>query len=941
MSNFLKSIQPTLNEIVYDITGLALSDRFNPYKKLFEDSIVHRSNINIEKCKVEKNYQGLKEKYIIHAQDKKADLLQFLVKRFNNRPILDHSPESEFHQACLQLIISLAQRPLEVKLDNFSDLVQEQIEEATFDWPAYLLGNQNEQLVASIDWNEEESIDENDDDNHNKLDSTYLQNNDSEEVHIESKLIDDIEQQNYSVLDREIISSYWHQTLSDGVSPSLRDFALFWDQTMIKTTHLAYRVNSQTLTEYILIRETLWLLMDSTQLHIYAIDENNQMRIADFVRLCDVTPVAIQDCLEKFTKLSNQLRLANQFLKDTHHSCRTLSSFAQALQEQINLIRFQLADVERNCLKQSCTYTVLSFHEELDSLGIISKGICIERIFDQISFYNNKSNYDLTLELIHVLYKNLLMSEMINNLIFFNFLLPLFISSCRTYLEIIQNWLVNGFIDDHFDEFFIKRKADIHVESIDFWQLSYTEQVENASLIPKWLACIVPSLVKAGKCAEILKSNGVLRNNEESQSFVGEFSKYLQEHFNLKNISWNPLSLLNKSEATHNIKTLHNQFISFQLPFDDDDDKKNSFLALAFNHMETPKRSLLDINRQQLSLASDINQLTTIECILQNFSQEILLTRSNQLIDQLTNDILNRMKYLKHIEYIRDFFLFENGSFMHQFALRLYSKLSQAIHERLDAFSVLVSFDSTLTMFGLDKVTYPLSVIYQSSNTPSTIQKYIIQNVELKYDLPKELFIIIKPEQMEIYQKCFAFVLQVKQAKYVLDQLVFSEFRLKSRLRNQRLYRHQSYHLHHEMFLLRARLLHAVNAVNNFVLITFHTAGEQFVEKHSNKSIDIESMIMFHEKFLTALSIGSLLQPKQQAIRDHLMKLFEIVTIFARRWQLGFDSIKMEHITKLKTEFNQTKQFISIVLKPFLPRMIDSPLRALACSLQDDFYSNV
>ena len=27
---------------------------------------------------------------------------------------------------------------------------------------------------------------------------------------------------------------------------------------MINTTHLAYRVNTQTLTEYILIRETLW-----------------------------------------------------------------------------------------------------------------------------------------------------------------------------------------------------------------------------------------------------------------------------------------------------------------------------------------------------------------------------------------------------------------------------------------------------------------------------------------------------------------------------------------------------------------------------------------------------------------------------------------------------------------------------------------------------------
>jgi hypothetical protein len=60
---------------------------------------------------------------------------------------------------------------------------------------------------------------------------------------------------------------------------------------MIKTTHLAYRVNSQTLTEYILIRETLWLLMNLTQLHVYIIDENNQIHIADFIRLCDVTPV--------------------------------------------------------------------------------------------------------------------------------------------------------------------------------------------------------------------------------------------------------------------------------------------------------------------------------------------------------------------------------------------------------------------------------------------------------------------------------------------------------------------------------------------------------------------------------------------------------------------------------------------------------------------------
>ena len=62
--------------------------------------------------------------------------------------------------------------------------------------------------------------------------------------------------------------------------------------------------------------------------------------------------MTIQECLEKFTTLSNQLRLASDFLKQTDRSSRTLSSFAQALQHQMTLIHLQLADIERRCLKQ-------------------------------------------------------------------------------------------------------------------------------------------------------------------------------------------------------------------------------------------------------------------------------------------------------------------------------------------------------------------------------------------------------------------------------------------------------------------------------------------------------------------------------------------------------------------------------------------------------------
>lgn len=40
------------------------------------------------------------------------------------------------------------------------------------------------------------------------------------------------------------------------------------------------------------------------------------------------------------------------------------------------------------------------------------------------------------------------------------------------------------------------------------------------------------------------------------------------------------------------------------------------------------------------------------------------------------------------------------------------------------------------------------------------------------------------------------------------------------------------------------------------------------------------------------------------------------------------------------SELNQMQQSFSIVLKTFLSEVIDLPLRAFACSLEDDCYSN-
>jgi hypothetical protein len=54
-------------------------------------------------------------------------------------------------------------------------------------------------------------------------------------------------------------------------------------------------------------------------------------------------------------------------------------------------------------------------------------------------------------------------------------------------------------------------------------------------LIPKWLATIVPSLVKAGKCAEILKLYGVLTSKNQTQ--LSPFIKCLFMFKIMKNLN--------------------------------------------------------------------------------------------------------------------------------------------------------------------------------------------------------------------------------------------------------------------------------------------------------------------------------------------------------------------------------------------------------------------
>lgn len=100
-------------------------------------------------------------------------------------------------------------------------------------------------------------------------------------------------------------------------------------------------------------RSSFRLLMNVVPLHIFTIGENNRVDVADFVRLCDVTPVTLSEYLREIVHLANQFRKSKEFLRRDHRTCRTLASFAEIIQHEMMIIDYQLADIERSCVDQS------------------------------------------------------------------------------------------------------------------------------------------------------------------------------------------------------------------------------------------------------------------------------------------------------------------------------------------------------------------------------------------------------------------------------------------------------------------------------------------------------------------------------------------------------------------------------------------------------------
>ncbi|KAG1766368.1 Spc98 family-domain-containing protein [Suillus placidus] len=222
---------------------------------------------------------------------------------------------------------------------------------------------------------------------------------------------------------------------------------------------------------------------------------------------------------------------------------------------------------------------------------------------------------------------------------------------------------------------------------------------------------------------------------------------------------------------------------------------------------------------------------------------------------QLTQVLTEDCDLSRHITAIEGLYLMTRGDVIGHFADVLFAKMDsqqhwQDFHFLNSAFRDVVDANNATKYIETSLV----RLSYRGSKTTVTAQTVkALDGLLVEYAVPFPLAYIFTPRVFSIYGSIFAFLLQIRRAKSVLERIL-----VRGEIGSER-------HVKHELkvfYAMRGKLSWFINTLLNF--LTTHVLYSQLAMFHENfkgaKSLD--EMIKIHNDHLDTIQCGCLLHPE-------------------------------------------------------------------------------
>ncbi|CAH0389332.1 unnamed protein product [Bemisia tabaci] len=936
--------QKDLNQLIRCLTGFEDEDEnAGICYKYAMSHLLFNNYPSANKWEVNRKVDGVVEKLHFHGLPGRAEKLRLLVKKFISLKELRNYGQVDVEWQVLQLLLSLAYRPSDVREDivldekelfepvDSEDLKKKEKEE----WAKYLRQDDYKFDYThddESDWSSLESDGEKEITADHEKDlqedgvsaqfqypplfprsepeakyrnrEEYLRCMAKEGIMAQEFLATQV-QHSWWDIDQEIAK------MGDSSNLSFKDLANSWRRT--KDNRLL-----MVLSEEKVLREILWTLHCPSSGALFQMDGSGSLSVKQNFTL----PTASQEAtFQTVSRLSHLLQVCQEMSSfresiDFIESSFTLQAYANTLAEVLEEFTMKILLLERKLNEHEDDTTLLHLEEII--APYYHDLMYVYQIHQKATeLHGSKPKWLAVARLLAELEIGLMEATSCRQT---DFMLRLFVKSLRPSIDILDKWLSIGKLEDFRDEFLICRSDEDNTH--DSWILG-SFVVRRDDRESQILNCLAGSALKAAQSMEFALKMGdeytVFSNTRDtglmSHEFLAQLGEAILEAFPRNDSPCEDTKLQISSVCTVPEFQPDMQYFKDLCRFHPLIFQSiKTMLAEVRNRVkdckEARERSKMNF---QSSRADSYNRCipklekgisvfplnSKIEAILEH----LIISKHDPAAYQFVQHLISDALLLRHLETMHKVYLLISGHTLSIFYNRLFllaeadmwksaRSLSPLLEECIEKdvgelserFEVIPKKGGSATT----KKSKPLKA-FKISNTLSNLDNFYIN-----YQVESPVNIVITEEAVNSYNFVFKFLAKIEWAKWSLQQLQLKD-----------LSKTVSDPVTRRLFYLRFFLLNSVSHIHNYFIRQI--SGDVF-ETVKNDIIDaptLDAVIKAHKSYLRKLTSHCLIE--EEVLEKGLLPYLSLCERLRELWKEQVNgSLEKQDVVEFEKYFIQT-----------------------------------